>query len=130
MRGDVGDDMRKMELHDINFKVVKVIEYDENKPCLICGEPVLSASMGGPSICGSCDCGRCRYCGMTIFVLRSEIDNGASKKDLLEHMKWHHENTPERVARQQAGVKRMNEILDEERIARGQEPLQVKEGKT
>lgn len=33
------------------------IEYDENAPCLSCGLPVISASMGGPAICPWCDCG-------------------------------------------------------------------------
>lgn len=31
-------------------KVIE-IEYNENAPCLICGEPVVEASMGGTSIC-------------------------------------------------------------------------------
>lgn len=121
--------MRKMELHDMNFKVVKVIEYDENQPCLICGEPVLSASFGGTNICGPCDCGRCRYCGISIFVLKPEIDGGASKNNLLNHMKWHREQTPEKVAKQQAATRRMNDMIDRERIARGEEPLQIKEEK-
>ena len=39
------------------------VEYDENAPCIICGEPVVEASMGGTNICSWCDCGNCRYCG-------------------------------------------------------------------
>jgi len=34
------------------------IEYDETAPCLMCGLPVESASMGGTVICPWCDCGR------------------------------------------------------------------------
>jgi hypothetical protein len=35
----------------------RVIEYDENAPCWMCGEPVIEASMGGTVVCGWCDCG-------------------------------------------------------------------------
>ena len=67
------------------------IEYDENSPCIICGEPVIEASMGGTAICPWCDCGHCRYCGIDISVLRGEIDGGRSLRNLREHMKWHKE---------------------------------------
>jgi len=70
------------------------IEYDDEVPCISCGEPVGAASMGGTVVCPSCDCGRCRYCRMTIFVMKESIDGGRSKKDLLEHMKWHNERDP------------------------------------
>lgn len=33
------------------------VEYDENEPCWMCGEPVGEASMGGTVICPDCDCG-------------------------------------------------------------------------
>lgn len=33
------------------------IEYDENAPCRICGDPVREASMGGTDVCPACDCG-------------------------------------------------------------------------
>lgn len=33
------------------------VEYDENAPCWMCGEPVVEASMGGTVICPWCDCG-------------------------------------------------------------------------
>lgn len=39
------------------------VEYDENAPCRICGEPVVEASMGGTDVCPWCDCGICRHCG-------------------------------------------------------------------
>lgn len=39
------------------------VEYDETAPCVGCGEPVASASMGGTALCPWCDCGNCRYCG-------------------------------------------------------------------
>lgn len=72
------------------------IEYDDEDPCIVCGEPVISASMGGPAICGWCDCGNCRYgCGIKIFVYKEELDNGESKKAVLNHMAWHREREPE-----------------------------------
>ena len=33
------------------------VEYDENTPCIVCGLPVGSASMGGTVVCPTCDCG-------------------------------------------------------------------------
>lgn len=33
------------------------VEYDADAPCLCCGLPVVSASMGGVHICPWCDCG-------------------------------------------------------------------------
>ena len=65
------------------------VEYDENAPCICCGEPVISASVGGTVICPWCDAGICRYCGISIMVLKEEIDDGKSKRELLEHIKWH-----------------------------------------
>ena len=70
----------------------KEIEYDEKAPCMICGEPVIEASMGGTSICPWCDTGKCRYCGITIGILKESVDEGRSKRELLEHMKWHKEH--------------------------------------
>jgi len=37
-------------------KKIKV-EYDEEAPCIWCGLPVESASMGGTNLCPWCDCG-------------------------------------------------------------------------
>lgn len=34
--------------------------YDETLPCIVCGNPVINASMGGPRVCPSCDIGRSR----------------------------------------------------------------------
>ena len=68
------------------------VEYDENAPCRICGEPVWEASTSGTDVCPWCDCGNCRYCGMAIVVLKEEIDGGKSKRRLLEHMRWHKEH--------------------------------------
>lgn len=68
------------------------VEYDENAPCAICGEPVVEASMGGTDICPWCDCGYCRYCGVRIAVLKKEIDGGGSLRNLREHMAWHREH--------------------------------------
>lgn len=36
------------------------VEIDGVPPCLLCGEPVARPSMGGPLICGPCDCGNNR----------------------------------------------------------------------
>jgi hypothetical protein len=66
-----------------------IIEYDENAACICCGEPVGEASMGGTSICPACDCGKCRYCGVDIVVVKEEIDGGRSKRNFLEHIVWH-----------------------------------------
>jgi len=66
-----------------------VVEYDENAPCRVCGERVLEASMGGTDVCPSCDCGRCRYCGVQAALVREEIDGGRSLRAWREHMAWH-----------------------------------------
>ena len=70
----------------------KIVEYDEKAPCIVCGEPVVEASMSGTVICPWCDMGKCRYCGMTIMVFKEEVDGGRSKRELLAHMKWHREH--------------------------------------
>lgn len=33
------------------------IEYDDEAPCLMCGLPVMGASVGGTAVCSWCDCG-------------------------------------------------------------------------
>lgn len=38
----------------------QVVEYDENQPCILCGEPVLSASSSGTIVCPWCDMGKSR----------------------------------------------------------------------
>jgi hypothetical protein len=62
------------------------VEYDENAPCKICGEPVTDASMGGPDICPWCDCGTRRdglkwsfteYMGYMHKLKESKIDKFA-----------------------------------------------------
>ena|SRR2546426_7474334 len=68
------------------------VEYDDESPCMRCGEPVIGASMGGTAICGPCDMGKCRYCGISIMVFKEEVDGGKSKRDILNHMKWHKEH--------------------------------------
>lgn len=80
---------------DSEMKKSFYVEYDDESPCIICGEPVISASMGGTAICGWCDMGKCRYCKVTMFVLREEIDGCESKKRWLEHMKYHREKEPD-----------------------------------
>lgn len=37
-----------------------VVEYDPQGPCISCGLPVVSASMGGTKLCPWCDCGMYR----------------------------------------------------------------------
>lgn len=96
----------------------RVVEYDVDTPCIICGEPVIGASMGGTVICGSCDCGKCRYCGMDIFVLREDIDGGDSKKKVLKHMEWHHKQTPEIVHKTNTATELLLDRLEERRLAR------------
>lgn len=97
------------------------IEYDENAPCIICGEPVIGASMGGTVICPSCDCGKCRYCGTTICVVREEIDGGRSKQRVLDHMKWHHKYNPELVKKINTANTKMMDMLDKEAEEREKE---------
>jgi hypothetical protein len=70
----------------------ETFEYDENAPCIVCGEPVVTASMGGTAVCPWCDLGKCRYCGVSVFVVKPEFNEGRSKKDLLDHMKYHREH--------------------------------------
>lgn len=62
------------------------VEYDETAPCIICGEPVGSASMGGTVICLACDCGKCRFCGIPLPM---------DKNDIKLHMKWHKRKSKE-----------------------------------
>lgn len=38
----------------------RVVEYDANAPCWMCGEPVVEASTGGTVVCPWCDCGTTR----------------------------------------------------------------------
>jgi len=94
------------------------IEYDENAPCIICGEPVIAASMGGTVICPGCDCGKCRYCGMTIMVFKPEIDDGRSKEAVLKHMEWHKKHNPELVEKINAGLRIISADLEVRRKLR------------
>jgi DNA-directed RNA polymerase subunit RPC12/RpoP len=82
-------------------------------PCIICGEPVISASMGGSDICPACDLGKCRYCGMKVFVAREEIDGGQSKREFLAHIKWHKDNVPGLVKIIDGEHRRMAELWKE-----------------
>ena len=74
--------MKTAKYHKIGGGLLEV-EYDENAPCIICGEPVTEASMGGTVVCPWCDCGHCRYCGVQLPMGNERIKN---------HMKWHKEN--------------------------------------
>ena len=78
-----------------------VIEYDENAPCVICGEPVVAASTGGTIICPWCDMGHCRYCGVDLPMGRTKED---SIRKIKEHMAWHKENQPSPKPRKEGGI--------------------------
>lgn len=70
----------------------KVFEYDENAPCIICGEPVVEASVGGTAICPWCDMGICRYCRVQLpWGTNAE----QTKSRIKEHMAWHKEHPVE-----------------------------------
>ncbi len=75
----------------------KTIEYDETAPCIVCGEPVDEASMGGTAICPSCDCGICRYCGIDLPVGQTEKQ---TKKKITTHMLRHQAKTLWRLAKE------------------------------
>jgi hypothetical protein len=64
----------------------KTIEYDENAPCIICGEPVITASVGGTVICPSCDLGKCRFCGKS-FLTGRETTTEICQQVINEHIK-------------------------------------------
>lgn len=64
------------------------VEYDEAAPCRSCNQPVGEASMGGTDVCPACDCGCCRYCGVTVFALKESIDGGSSLRRLREHVAY------------------------------------------
>ena len=55
-----------------------VIEYDETEPCIVCGNPVIEASVGGTVICPSCDCGYWRD-GRKMDIMG---------KDAMYYFKW------------------------------------------
>ena len=48
--------MKKVKYNTVDGGVVE-IEYDETAPCIVCGFPVISASMGGTKLCPWCDMG-------------------------------------------------------------------------
>lgn len=77
--------MKTATYKDLDGKTFSV-EYDENAPCIICGEPVMDASMGGTVVCPACDCGRCRYCGTTLSAVKEEFDGGRSLRAWREHV--------------------------------------------
>ncbi len=105
--------MRKVTYYkDSEMKQPFEVEYDENAPCIICGEPVINASMGGTVICPSCDLGKCRYCKMDVFVMKQSLDGGKSKKSLINHMKWHRIHTPEIVKETNDNARKANELFD------------------
>jgi len=62
------------------------VKYDENVPCIVCGEPVIEASMSGTGICPWCDMGICRYCGVQ---LPGHPEKYKAKILIEAHMAWH-----------------------------------------
>ena len=87
-----------------------IVEYDENAPCICCGEPVIEASMGGTNLCPWCDTGRCRFCGISIMVFKEEVDGGQSKRDLLAHMTWHKKQLNDKQPLQNPEVVRLSSV--------------------
>lgn len=81
-----------------------LIEYDEDRPCNLCGEPIIVATE--KMICESCARGRCRYCFLKI--------SRNSKSELVCHMEWHRKNTPDIVERINEENKALLDILDSE----------------
>ena len=65
------------------------MEFDDEAPCSICREPVGDLSISGPSVCPSCDLGKCRYCGVALMAFKEEIDGGRSLRELREHVASH-----------------------------------------
>lgn len=64
----------------------KTIEYDKKDPCIICGEPVTEASMGGTVICPWCDCGKCRFCGKS-YLTGKERTREECEQVIREHIR-------------------------------------------
>jgi len=58
------------------------VEYDEKTPCIICGLPVGSASMGGTVVCPACDCGV--YRDGTQMTLGETLSNEKLRKKAKE----------------------------------------------
>lgn len=82
--------MKTAKYNKVGGGTVK-IEYDENAPCSICGEPVKEASVGGTDICPWCDMGKCRHCGEAYLTGR-ETTKEECQKVIKEHIKWHKDN--------------------------------------
>ncbi len=68
----------------VTYPSGKTYEYDENAPCIICGLPVVEASMGGTVICPWCDCGN--YRNGTKFTLEEEVNHDLIKKRAREKL--------------------------------------------
>lgn len=77
--------MKTVTYHLTNGET-KTIEYDETLPCIVCGEPVGDASMGGTLVCPACDCGKCRYCGIDLPIA---VTKEKAIKKIREHIAWH-----------------------------------------
>lgn len=73
-----GEEMKLATYHKVGGGKFTV-EYDENAPRIVCGEPVIEASVGGTVICPWCDMGHCRYCGVQLPM---------GIKAIKEHMAW------------------------------------------
>jgi len=49
--------MKDMIVREVKTHKMYRIPYDETAPCSVCGNPVVTASMNGPTVCPSCDIG-------------------------------------------------------------------------
>lgn len=98
-------------MRTVTYPGGRTIEYDEEAPCVSCGEPVLAASMGGTALCPSCDLGTCRYC-------HCRIDCMFDKEERRNHMKFHKEHTPDLVKKVNDGMRRFNALWDKRKKER------------
>lgn len=72
----------KIAIYTISKGKKLKIEYDEKAPCIMCGLPVESASMGGTNLCPWCDCGN--YRNGTEFTLIELLDKKRLRKKAKE----------------------------------------------
>lgn len=52
--------MIKTSIYRLTDGTSKEFTYEDQDPCMICGLPVIHASMSGTNICAWCDCGNNR----------------------------------------------------------------------
>ena len=79
--------MKTATYRGLDGKDIKIL-YDEGAPCIVCGEPVVAASVGGTAICPWCDMGICRFCRIQ---LPWGMDKEQTTRKIREHINWHKE---------------------------------------